>query len=82
MFVFIFNMFGICHLECSYCFFNLQLSYFGFLFDRELYSNNLSGPIPSDLGNLTSLVSLDLYLNGFTGPIPNTLGKLLKLRFL
>ncbi|RVW78065.1 Somatic embryogenesis receptor kinase 1 [Vitis vinifera] len=49
---------------------------------KELYSNNISGPIPSDLGNLTSLVSLDLYLNSFTGPIPETLGKLSKLRFL
>lgn len=49
---------------------------------RELYSNNISGPIPNDLGNLTSLVSLDLYLNSFTGPIPETLGKLSKLRFL
>ncbi|KAF2297466.1 hypothetical protein GH714_023930 [Hevea brasiliensis] len=48
----------------------------------ELYSNNISGPIPGDLGNLTSLVSLDLYLNSFTGPIPESLGKLSKLRFL
>ncbi|KAJ6929433.1 hypothetical protein NC652_013346 [Populus alba x Populus x berolinensis] len=48
----------------------------------ELYGNNISGPIPSDLGNLTNLVSLDLYLNSFSGPIPDTLGKLTKLRFL
>ncbi|KAL1823473.1 hypothetical protein ACET3Z_010251 [Daucus carota] len=48
----------------------------------ELYSNNISGPIPSDLGNLTNLVSLDLYMNSFSGPIPDTLGKLTKLRFL
>ncbi|KAJ6678046.1 hypothetical protein OIU85_008615 [Salix viminalis] len=48
----------------------------------ELYGNNISGPIPSDLGNLTNLVSLDLYLNSFNGLIPNTLGKLMKLRFL
>ncbi|KAK2978598.1 hypothetical protein RJ640_006717 [Escallonia rubra] len=48
----------------------------------ELYSNNISGPIPGDLGNLTNLVSLDLYLNSFNGPIPDTLGKLSKLRFL
>ena len=55
---------------------------FFFFPDRELYSNNISGPIPTDLGNLTNLVSLDLYLNSFTGPIPDTLGKLSKLRFL
>ncbi|KAL0284705.1 UNVERIFIED_CONTAM: Somatic embryogenesis receptor kinase [Sesamum angustifolium] len=53
-----------------------------FLVIAWLYSNNISGPIPSDLGNLTNLVSLDLYLNSFTGPIPDTLGKLSKLRFL
>ncbi|XP_044469160.1 somatic embryogenesis receptor kinase 2-like isoform X2 [Mangifera indica] len=48
----------------------------------ELYSNNITGQIPSALGNLTNLVSLDLYLNSFTGPIPDSLGKLTKLRFL
>lgn len=49
---------------------------------RELYSNNISGRIPFELGNLTNLVSLDLYLNRLNGPIPDTLGKLQKLRFL
>ncbi|KAL0384505.1 UNVERIFIED_CONTAM: BRASSINOSTEROID INSENSITIVE 1-associated receptor kinase [Sesamum radiatum] len=49
---------------------------------RELYSNNISGRIPNELGNLTNLVSLDLYLNSLSGPIPETLGKLQKLRFL
>lgn len=49
---------------------------------RELYSNNISGRIPTELGNLTNLVSLDLYLNNLSGPIPDTLGKLQKLRFL
>ncbi|CAK7356993.1 unnamed protein product [Dovyalis caffra] len=49
---------------------------------RELFSNNISGRIPDELGNLTNLVSLDLYLNKLNGPIPVTLGKLQKLRFL
>ncbi|XP_015161801.1 BRASSINOSTEROID INSENSITIVE 1-associated receptor kinase 1-like isoform X2 [Solanum tuberosum] len=48
----------------------------------ELYSNNISGRIPNELGNLTELVSLDLYLNNLNGPIPPSLGKLQKLRFL
>jgi somatic embryogenesis receptor kinase 1 len=51
-------------------------------FYRELYSNNINGAIPDELGNLTNLVSLDLYLNNFTGSIPESLGQLLKLRFL
>lgn len=49
---------------------------------RELYSNNISGIIPNELGNLTNLVSLDLYMNHLTGPIPDSLGNLQKLRFL
>lgn len=53
-----------------------------FIKNREIYSNNISGTIPSELGNLTNLVSLDLYLNNFTGEIPDSLGKLTKLRFL
>lgn len=49
---------------------------------RELYSNNISGSIPKELGNLSKLVSLDLYQNNFSGIIPDTLGKLTSLRFL
>jgi hypothetical protein len=49
---------------------------------RELYSNNITGKIPEELGNLTNLVSLDLYLNYLSGNIPSTLGNLKKLRFL
>ncbi|GMP39102.1 hypothetical protein CsSME_00010073 [Camellia sinensis var. sinensis] len=46
----------------------------------ELFSNNISGRIPIELGNLTSLVSLDLYLNNLSGIIPDTLGRLQKLQ--
>jgi somatic embryogenesis receptor kinase 1 len=63
------------------CFLTLKTDIYSFSY-RELYSNNISGPIPAELGNLTSLVSLDLYLNKFTGVIPDSLGNLLKLRFL
>lgn len=52
------------------------------LLDRELYSNNITGTIPDELGNLNNLVSLDLYLNNLDGDIPPTLGNLEKLRFL
>ena len=51
-------------------------------FDRELYSNNITGKIPIKLGSLTNLVSLELYLNKITGPIPEELGNLKNLRFL
>lgn len=53
-----------------------------YYYDRELYNNRISGTIPSELGNLTDLVSLDLYSNNLTGPIPASFGKLKKLRFL
>ncbi|XP_010467204.1 PREDICTED: somatic embryogenesis receptor kinase 4 isoform X2 [Camelina sativa] len=49
---------------------------------RELYSNNITGEIPEELGDLRELVSLDLYANNIGGPIPSSLGKLEKLRFL
>ncbi|KAL6009814.1 Leucine-rich repeat protein 1 [Asimina triloba] len=48
----------------------------------ELYKNNIQGTIPSELGNLKSLISLDLYNNNISGTIPSTLGKLKSLVFL
>lgn len=77
LFYFIFNL----QSDFSACFsgFILLLTCFC---HRELYSNNISGKVPNELGNLTNLVSLDLYLNNLNGPIPDTLGKLQKLRFL
>ncbi|KAG2333583.1 hypothetical protein Bca52824_004763 [Brassica carinata] len=44
--------------------------------------NNIQGTIPSELGNLKSLISLDLYNNSLTGKIPTSLGKLKSLVFL
>ncbi|MYB05916.1 MAG: hypothetical protein F4Y24_06145 [Gemmatimonadetes bacterium] len=39
-------------------------------------SNNLTGPVPAELGNLDSLRELDLGSNQLTGPIPAELGNL------
>ena len=44
--------------------------------------NDLSGPIPPELGNLASLETLDLGSNYLSGPIPPELGNLGSLRWL
>ena len=48
----------------------------------NLIRNNLSGSIPPELGNLSSLWRLLLPWNNFTGPIPSELGSLANLRDL
>ena len=45
----------------------------------ELRHGRLNGRIPSELGNLANLTSLDLPGNQLTGPIPSELGNLAKL---
>ena len=50
--------------------------------ELNLRNNGLTGPIPSELGNLTRLTELNLGLNGLTGPIPPELGNLTRLRKL
>ena len=45
----------------------------------NLNNNNLTGPIPSALGDLSNLVSLFLHNNNLTGPIPPALGDLSNL---
>ncbi|GLT26046.1 hypothetical protein SLA2020_011360 [Shorea laevis] len=47
-----------------------------------LYSNNLSGQIPSSLANLTQLTFLYLSNNQFFGPIPASIGNLRQLTSL
>ncbi len=48
----------------------------------ELTGNNLSGPIPAQLGNLASLQDLRLEFNDLVGPIPPELGDLTSLELL
>jgi len=48
----------------------------------KLYSNQLTGSIPSEIGTLTNLNRLYLYNNQLTGEIPSSIGNLNNLEFL
>jgi len=61
---------------CSWDGVSCGLNYLGAL---VLLNNNLNGPIPAELGNLSSLGYLDLRNNQLSGPIPAELGKLSSL---
>ncbi|KAG6490194.1 hypothetical protein ZIOFF_051479 [Zingiber officinale] len=50
--------------------------------DWSLPGNNITGGIPEQLGNLSSLTNLDLENNCLSGEIPASLGKLSKLQIL
>jgi len=47
-----------------------------------LQGNGITGSIPKEIGNMTSLCRLDLEGNKLTGEIPPSLGNLKKLQFL
>ena len=48
----------------------------------RLYGNDLTGPIPPELGNMTRLLRLHLWDNRLSGPIPSSLGDLAELEEL
>ena len=54
----------------------------GRVVELDLFRNDLTGPIPPELGSLTSLEGLRLSENDLRGPIPPELGRLTSLRGL
>lgn len=52
------------------------------LLGLSIHTNQLTGPIPPELGQLTQLVGLDLHNNQLTGAIPPELGQLTILKEL
>ena len=55
---------------------------FGSLTDLSLYRNQLFGPIPPEIGNLSNLEQLNLSENQFGGSIPVELGNLLRVDWM
>ncbi|XP_058786828.1 LRR receptor-like serine/threonine-protein kinase RGI1 [Vicia villosa] len=63
--------------------FPTQFLSFNHLRTLVISNGNLTGEIPSSVGNLSSsLVTLDLSFNSLTGKIPEEIGKLYELRWL
>ena len=50
--------------------------------ELDLAQNGLTGPIPSEIGELINLTYLNLSLNELSGNIPSDIGSLVKLRSL
>ena len=50
--------------------------------ELNLFGNGLKGPLPPELGNLSSVRRLNLNLNELTGPIPDTFSALASLESL
>lgn len=49
---------------------------------RLLNGNQISGPLPDELGNLSELVMFQVDENNISGPIPKSLSKLPKVQHL
>jgi len=54
----------------------------GRVLQLNLQQNKLTGSIPPEIGNLSSLIGLDLSSNALSGDIPSEIGKLVNLRSL
>ena len=54
----------------------------GYVTELILSSNNLSGPLPPEIGDLLHLERLRLHRNDLSGPIPPQIGKLARVRRL
>lgn len=50
--------------------------------DRWLRNNNLTGPIPPEIGNLKELMTLSLSYNQLSGQVPKELGDIPHLLYL
>merc|ERR1712187_1056402 len=48
----------------------------------SLENNGITGTLPTELGNLNSLLELTLYNNAITGTLPTELGNLNELEYL
>ncbi|KAF3432400.1 hypothetical protein FNV43_RR27140 [Rhamnella rubrinervis] len=59
-----------------------QILKFKALTQIYLGSNSISGPIPSSLGNISSLIYMDLSMNHFNGSLPESFGQLAKIEWL
>lgn len=54
----------------------------GCVTEINLVNNNLNGPLPPELGDLTNLHRLNIWLNDLGGTIPPELGQLSQLEYL
>ena len=60
----------------------VQIGQAGRVVNVLLYTNNLNGELPQELGNLSALNTLLLSQNRLTGEIPSSIGNLTRLKIL
>lgn len=60
----------------------VELDNEGYVIQLTLNSNNLTGPLPADIGNLSRLAELQLDNNNLTGTIPVEIGNLTLIEIL